>query len=63
VILIYKEEDFLLKRSVRNIPWAQYMSCHRMNAHDLFYAKEIVITKDAALELNSFLLKSKGGNN
>lgn len=64
VVLIFKEEDFLLKRAVRNIPWASYMSCYRMNAHDLFYAKEIVITKDAALELNSFLLKAvKGGSN
>ena len=63
VVLVYKEEDKMFKRAMRNIPWAHYLSCFRLSAHDLFYAKEIVMTKDAAVELNSFLLKgtSKGG--
>lgn len=62
VVLVYKEEDNMMKRAVRNIPWVKYMSCYRMNAHDLFYAKEVIITKEAAEELNTFLLKgTKGG--
>lgn len=64
VIVVYKEEDKMLKRALRNIPWVNYLSCYRLSAHNLFYAKEILITKDAALELNSFLLKGlKGADN
>lgn len=63
VVLVYKDEDKIMKRAVRNIKWANTLSCYRLNAHDLFYAKEIILTKDAAQELNTFLLNGfKGGN-
>jgi large subunit ribosomal protein L4 len=71
VLLIYKDADdesgkekiIMLKRSVRNIKWVNSMSCYRLRAHDLFYAKEVLITKSAAELLNTYLLKGiKGGN-
>ncbi len=63
VILIYKEEDQMMKRAMRNLPWAKCLSYERLSAYELFYAKEVIITKDAVLGLNSFLLKgSKGGD-
>ncbi len=64
VILVYKDEDKMLKRAMRNLPWAKCISCYRLSAHDLFYAKEVILIKDAALELNEFLLKGmkEGGN-
>jgi large subunit ribosomal protein L4 len=63
VILVYKEEDKMMKRAVRNIKWANTLSCYRLKAHDLFYAKEVILTKDAAQELNTFLLNGfKGGS-
>ncbi len=63
VVLVYKDEDAMLKRAMRNLSWAKCISYQRLSAHDLFYAKQVVITKDAALELNKFLLKgTKGGD-
>jgi large subunit ribosomal protein L4 len=64
VILVYKEDDMMLKRAMRNLSWAKCISYQRLSAHELFYAKEVILTKDAALELNNFLLKGKkeGGN-
>jgi large subunit ribosomal protein L4 len=64
VVLVYKDDDLMLKRAMRNLPWAKCISCYRLSAHDLFYAKEVVMIKDAATELNSFLLKGmkEGGS-
>jgi large subunit ribosomal protein L4 len=64
VVLVYKDEDLMLKRAMSNLPWAKCISCYRLSAHDLFYAKEVVMIKDAATELNSFLLKGmkEGGS-
>ncbi len=62
VVLVYKEEDQMMKRAMRNLSWAKCLSYQRLSAHELFYAKHVLITKEAALELNSFLLKgSKEG--
>jgi len=64
VLLVYKDENDMLKRSLKNIPWVTYTSCYRLKAHELYYAKEIVMTKEAATQLNTFLLSgAKEGDN
>jgi large subunit ribosomal protein L4 len=55
VLVIYKEENELLKRSIRNVPWAKCISCNRLNAVDLFYAGGVVVLKSAAEALNELL--------
>ena len=57
VVLIYKEDDPMLKRAFRNIPTIKTLSYKRLAAHDLFYAKEILILKSAADELKKFFGK------
>jgi large subunit ribosomal protein L4 len=54
VVLVYKEDNAVFKRAFRNIPWIKTLSYKRLAAHDLFYAREIVILKSAAEELESF---------
>ncbi len=53
IVLIYKNEDTLLKRSIRNIPNVKSLSVSRLNANDLFYAKDIIIFKSALEELDN----------
>ena len=53
-MIIMKDDDQMLKRSARNIPWVSYMTCNRLNAHDLFYTEKLIILETAAKNLNDF---------
>jgi large subunit ribosomal protein L4 len=53
-VLIYNEDDLLFKREFRNIPFVRTISYKRLSAHELFYAKEILILESAAKELENF---------
>lgn len=52
VVLITKEDDPMLKRSARNIPWLRYLNWNRLRAHDLFYAQKVVVMESAAAALS-----------
>lgn len=53
-VLILKDDDPMLKRAARNIPWLSYLSFNRLRAHDLFYGRKIVVLESAAKQLNEF---------
>lgn len=53
-MIIMKDDDQMLKRSARNIPWVSYMTYNRLNAHDLFYTEKLIILETAAKNLNDF---------
>ncbi|MBN1649443.1 MAG: 50S ribosomal protein L4 [Spirochaetales bacterium] len=53
-VLILKDDDAMLKRAARNIPWLRFVSYNRLNVHDLFYAKKILVLETAAKNLNEF---------
>ncbi len=59
VVLVTKEDDAMLKRSARNIPWLRYLNWNRLRAHDLFYAHKIVFMESAAKSLGASV---QGGN-
>jgi large subunit ribosomal protein L4 len=59
-ILILKDDDRLTKRAARNLPWLKYLSYSRLRAHDLFYAKHVVVLEGAALGLNEFYGSKEG---
>ncbi|OHD09016.1 MAG: 50S ribosomal protein L4 [Spirochaetes bacterium GWB1_36_13] len=46
-LVIFNNEDANLKRALRNIPWVKYMSADRLAAHEMFYAKHIIIMEGA----------------
>lgn len=50
--LITNNEDTLLKRAIRNIPWFTYNNVKRMSSRDIFYAKEVIITESALQYIN-----------
>jgi large subunit ribosomal protein L4 len=53
-VLVLGDDDAMIKRAGRNIPWASHLSYNRLRAHDLFYGKKIVLTESAAQRLNDF---------
>ncbi|TFH05673.1 MAG: 50S ribosomal protein L4 [Spirochaetales bacterium] len=53
-VLILRDEDSLIKRAGRNIPWLSYLSYNRLRAHDLLYGRKLVVTESAANALNEF---------
>ena len=53
-VFVLHEDDTLIKRSGRNIPWLGFLSYNRLSAHDLFYCRHLLITESAALKLNEF---------
>ncbi len=53
-VLILKDDDKMLKRAARNIPWLTYLAYNRLNAHTLFYAKKVLVLETAAKNLNDF---------
>lgn len=53
-VLILSEDDAMTKRAGANIPWLKFLSYKRLNAHDLFYGKNILLLESAAGKLNDF---------
>lgn len=52
VVLVTAQDDAMLKRAGRNIPWLRFLNWNRLRAHDLFYAQKIVVMESAAKQLS-----------
>lgn len=57
-VLILGDDDPMVKRAGRNIPWLSMLSYNRLRAHDLFYGRRILVTESAAQRLNKFYTES-----
>jgi len=53
-VLILKDDDPKIKRAAANIPWVKYLSYNRLEAHELFYGRQVLILETAAKSLNEF---------
>jgi large subunit ribosomal protein L4 len=58
-IIISDNEDGMLKRAIKNIPWFSYNNVKRLSSRDIFYSKSVLITEGAA----KFLNEKYGRNN
>lgn len=50
-VVVLREDDPMLKRAARNVPWVRYLSHNRLRAHDLYYARRVVMMESAAKAL------------
>jgi large subunit ribosomal protein L4 len=57
-VFVFHEDDTMLKRAGRNVPWLTMLSWDRLSAHELFYGKNVLITESAAQKLNESYSKS-----
>jgi len=53
-VMILKDDDPMIKRAAANIPWLKYLSYNRLEAHELFYGRQVIMLETAAKNLNEF---------
>jgi large subunit ribosomal protein L4 len=53
-VVVLKDNDEMVKRAGKNIPWLSFLSYNRLRAHDLFYGRRVIMLETAAKNLNEF---------
>jgi len=53
-VIILKDDDKMLRRAGKNIPWLKFLTYNRLSAHTLFYGKNVLVLETAAGNLNDF---------
>ncbi len=53
-VIVMKDDDPMLKRAGRNIPWLHFQSFNRLSAHDLYYGRCVLVLETAANRLGEF---------
>lgn len=53
-VLVLKDDDQMIKRAARNIPWLSFLSCERLRAHDIYYGRRLIVLESAAKQLGDF---------
>jgi large subunit ribosomal protein L4 len=53
-VIILKDDDAMVRRAGRNVPWLSFLSFNRLQAHDLFYCQKLLLLETAATRLNEF---------
>ena len=58
-VLILKDDDSKVKQAGRNIPNLTFLSYNRLNAHDLYYGRKVVVMESAVKSLSDFYANDK----
>ena len=58
-VLILKDEDEKVKQAGRNIPNLTMLSYNRLNAHDLYYGRKVIVLESAVKNLSEFYAEDK----
>lgn len=58
-VVVLKDDDEMIKRAGRNIPALSFISYNRLRAHDLFYARKVVVLESAVKNLSDFYAEDK----
>jgi large subunit ribosomal protein L4 len=54
-VIVLGGEDALIRRAGRNLPWLSFLAWNRLAAHDLFYARRLLVLEGAVGKLNELL--------
>ena len=58
-VIVLKDDDAKIMQAGRNIPSLSFLSYNRLRAHDLYYARKIVILEGAVKNLSDFYAEDK----
>lgn len=58
-VIVLKDDDAMIKRSGRNLLNVSFLSFNRLRAHDLFYARKVVVLESAVKNLSDFYAEDK----
>ncbi len=53
-ILILKDDDVMMRRAAKNIPYLRVLSYNRLSAKELLYGRKVLVLETAAKSLNDF---------
>jgi len=53
-VLILKDDDVMLRRAAKNIPYLRILSYDKLSAKELLYGRKILMLEGAAKNLNGF---------
>ncbi|HVO38113.1 MAG TPA: 50S ribosomal protein L4 [Spirochaetia bacterium] len=53
-VVVLKDDDAMIRRAGRNVPWLSFLSFNRLAAKDLFYCQKLLVLETAATKLNDF---------
>jgi len=53
-VVVLKDNDAMVRRAGRNVPWLSLLAFNRLQAHDLFYCRRLLVLETAASRLNEF---------
>ncbi|ADY14657.1 50S ribosomal protein L4 [Sphaerochaeta globosa] len=53
-ILILKDDDVMVRRAAKNIPYLRVLSYNRLSAKELLYGRKLLVLEGAAKNLNDF---------
>ena len=53
-VLILKDDDVMMRRAARNIPYLRVLSFNRLSAKELLYGRKVLVLEQAATNLNEF---------
>ena len=58
-VVVLKDDDVKIKQAGKNIPTLSFLSYNRLRAHDLFYARKVVVLESAVKNLSDFYAEDK----
>ena len=53
-VLILKDDDVMMRRAARNIPYLRVLSYNKLSAKELLYGRTLLMLEGAAINLNEF---------
>ena len=53
-VLIMKDDDAMLRRAAKNIPYLHILAYDKLSAKELLYGRKVIVLKTAASNLNDF---------
>jgi large subunit ribosomal protein L4 len=59
-VLILKDDDVMMRRAARNIPYVRVLSYNRLSAKELLYGRKVLMLESAAKNLNEFYGDTQG---
>ena len=58
-VLILKDDDEKIKQAARNLPNVTFLSYNRLDAHDLYYGRKVIVLESAVKSLSEFYANDK----
>ena len=58
-VIVLKDDDAKIKQSGKNLPNVSFLAYNRLRAHDLFYARNVVVLESAVKNLSDFYAEDK----